>query len=179
MSDNVKRIEDSAERRIREGGYRSFSFREIADEIGIKSSSVHYHFPTKQALASRVAQRYRERTLEKLGDPWQGEPVDLLARLVTVFSDALKQDGRMCLCGALGAESADLPDDVKLEIRRFFDAVLGWLETVYGRQGQNVPQSENRAKAVRLLALLEGAMLLSVTLGDRGLYEQATARIPR
>ena len=37
-----------AQNKVREGGYNNFSFRELAKEVGIKSASVHYHFPTKQ-----------------------------------------------------------------------------------------------------------------------------------
>lgn len=28
-------------------GYNGLSFRELAKEVGIKSASIHYHFPTK------------------------------------------------------------------------------------------------------------------------------------
>lgn len=37
----------AAENKVRLGGYSNFSFRELATEIGIKSASVHYHFPAK------------------------------------------------------------------------------------------------------------------------------------
>ncbi|MEM6512342.1 MAG: TetR/AcrR family transcriptional regulator [Pseudomonadota bacterium] len=178
-SDKARQIEDVAEARIRTGGYRAFSFREIASEIGIKSSSVHYHFPTKVALAARVASRYTDRFMERLGDPWQGETVDLLGRLVGAFRDALREDGKMCLCGALGVESADLPDEVAAETRRFFGKTINWLETVYGRAANGTSRDENRAKAIRLLALLEGALLIALALRDDSLYDLATAKIPR
>ena len=40
---------------------RGFSFRELAADVGVKSSSVHYHFPTKEALAAAVIRRWAER----------------------------------------------------------------------------------------------------------------------
>ena len=43
------------EEMVRRGGYNGFSFREIAKQVGIKSSSVHYHFPTKEDLGVAVA----------------------------------------------------------------------------------------------------------------------------
>jgi TetR/AcrR family transcriptional regulator, transcriptional repressor for nem operon len=54
MSTIAEAIMDAAELRMRGGGFNGFSFREIADDVGIKSSSVHYHFPTKEKLAAAV-----------------------------------------------------------------------------------------------------------------------------
>ena len=48
MNEIVAAIMDAAERRMRIGGFNGFSFREIAADVGVKSSSVHYHFPTKE-----------------------------------------------------------------------------------------------------------------------------------
>ena len=44
-----------AEDKVRKGGYNNFSFREIANEVGIKSASVHYHFKTKADLGAEPA----------------------------------------------------------------------------------------------------------------------------
>ncbi len=60
-------ILDAAERFARTVGYNGFSFRDIAAEIGIKSASVHYHFPTKGDLGAALARRYADRFFERLG----------------------------------------------------------------------------------------------------------------
>lgn len=41
MNETAERLMDLAEARIRQAGYRGFSFRDLAAEIGIKSASVH------------------------------------------------------------------------------------------------------------------------------------------
>jgi hypothetical protein len=51
MNDSAKAIMDAAERHIWAGGLCGFSFRDITAEIGMKSSSVHYHFPPKAKVA--------------------------------------------------------------------------------------------------------------------------------
>ena len=56
MRDVKTAILDAAERRMQIGGFGGFSFREIAADVGIKSSSVHYHFPTKENLAAAVCE---------------------------------------------------------------------------------------------------------------------------
>ena len=45
---------------IRKGGYNSFSFRDLAQKSGIKSSSVHYYFPTKSDLVVELIKNYEK-----------------------------------------------------------------------------------------------------------------------
>jgi AcrR family transcriptional regulator len=67
-------ILDVTERRVRLAGYNGFSFRDVAADAGIKSSSVHYHFPGKELLVDAIAERYTERAREWLGDQAEGAP---------------------------------------------------------------------------------------------------------
>ena len=67
MSEKKDQIVQSATRMIRHGGYNSFSFREIADEVGIKSSSVHHYFRRKEDLAAVVARHYSDAFFDALG----------------------------------------------------------------------------------------------------------------
>jgi len=57
-----------SEVKVRLGGYNNFSFREIANEVGIKSARVHYHFPTKADLGAELAHQYTDAFLGALGD---------------------------------------------------------------------------------------------------------------
>lgn len=63
VRETAQRLMDLAEAHIRDAGYGGFSFRDLAAEIGIKSASVHHHFPTKAILAAAVARRYGDRFL--------------------------------------------------------------------------------------------------------------------
>ncbi|MEM7678447.1 MAG: TetR/AcrR family transcriptional regulator, partial [Myxococcota bacterium] len=69
MEGNQDAILKAAEEMVRQGGYNAFSFRAIADVVGIKSSSVHYYFPTKEDLGVAVAKYYTHRFIESLGEP--------------------------------------------------------------------------------------------------------------
>src|ERR1700676_3710637 len=66
MSDVKTAIMDAAEKRMRLAGFTGFSFREIAADVGIKSSSVHYHFPTKENLAAAVTRSASPNILIKI-----------------------------------------------------------------------------------------------------------------
>src|SRR5580698_2595846 len=111
MGDVKTEIMDAAERRMQQGGFGGFSFREIGADVGIKSSSVHYHFPTKEDLAAAVIRRWAEYTSELICKELEQDP-DLIrvvskACRVTAYTEA-----HMCPCTVLGAASHDLPDRV-------------------------------------------------------------------
>jgi len=48
---------------MRAGGFHACSFREIATDVGIKSASVHHHFPAKADLGAALVARYTARVL--------------------------------------------------------------------------------------------------------------------
>lgn len=166
MSEMKEAILDAAEERIRRAGYSGFSFREIAMDVGVKSSSVHYHFPTKETLAAAVARRYTDRFLQTV-ERQRESGSDIVQAWRQAFRDALARDGRMCLCGAMGATSHDLADEVRNEVKRFF--LLG-IERLIGGGLQ-------RSAAIQVLATLEGAMLAANVLDDPTMFDSGTAAL--
>lgn len=166
VSDTTDAIMDAAEERIRRAGYSGFSFREIAADVGVKSASVHYHFPTKEKLAAAVARRYTDRFLEAVDHQIAGGE-DIVEAWRQVFRVALQRDGRMCLCGALGATSQDLSSEVRDEVKRFF--MLG----IDNLTKAGLP----RNSALHVLAALEGAMLTANVLEDPSLFDNGTAAL--
>lgn len=159
-------ILDAAEARARAGGYHGFSFREIAADVGIKSASVHYYFPTKADLAQAMLERYRLSAMEALGQP--SDAASALERLVALFRQAA-EGNEMCLCGALGVSSATLPVQVQVSAARFTAALAEWLRVT--------PDSETALPIPpeAIVALLEGALLIAVTEGKAEFFERAIA----
>src|SRR5260370_42476709 len=117
-------IMDGAERRMRIGGFNGFSFREIAADVGVKSSSIHYHFPTKEKLAAAVVHRYTDEVAELI-DRELGKYPDPIKVWTRTFRGTLHSDERMCPCTVLGAGSLDLPSEVAGEVGRGFQLVCG------------------------------------------------------
>lgn len=155
----AERILDAAEKKAREGGFGGFSFRELASELGIKSASVHYHFPTKEALGADLVRRYTERIAEILAG---SDPSEGVAPLIGIFRKALYEEDRMCLCGIMGAEGDSLPPLVHAEVARFFSRILEWLQPIVG------------SNASAVLALLEGGLIVAKTTGDRSHFDRAS-----
>jgi len=163
-----------AENKVRSGGYSNFSFRELANEVGIKNSSVHYHFPTKADLGAELAHQYTDNFLAALGDiediKAQGKnPIDIYTGL---FNGALLIDNKMCLCGLLGAQNETLPEKVQIEVKRFFHKNLAWLTAAHEANGEENPQQA----AITTISLLEGAMMISKALNDHSYFKIATAK---
>ena len=164
MSDVATAIMDAAERRMRIGGFSGFSFREIAVDVGIKSSSVHYHFPTKENLAAAVVRRYTDE-VDELIDRELGTGSDPVKTWTRAFRGTLHSEGRMCLCTVLGAASLDLPPELAKEVKRFFKRCLDKL----------VEEGLSAEKAAEFLASITGAMVMAAALGDVDAYDRATS----
>jgi TetR/AcrR family transcriptional regulator, transcriptional repressor for nem operon len=158
------RILDAAEARARVGGYHGFSFRDVAEDVGVKSASIHYHFPTKSDLAAALAQRYTARARQFLGDPKTLGAQAAVARVIGLFRDALERDDKMCLCGLFGAERDTLPQPVADATAAFFTMVLDYLAA-----------SGAGKSATATLATLEGALILARTLQNNEFFEKAIA----
>ncbi|MDD7973487.1 TetR/AcrR family transcriptional regulator [Roseinatronobacter alkalisoli] len=163
MSDTVEAIMDATERRIRAAGYSGFSFREVAADVGVKSASVYYHFPTKSALAAAVARRYNARAVEA-ADAAVLAGQDVVQAWKAIFRRALDDGAKMCLCGSLGATVPDLSPEVVNEVKGFFEAGVASL----------IAGGLTEQRATQVFATLEGAILMASVHGDAGIFERAT-----
>ena len=177
MSDTEQFILNTTEDMIRQGGYNGFSFRNIADVIGIKSSSVHYHFETKEKLGAATTKRYTENFMTALGNPEQikADGVNPVVYYITAFRNAIISDKGMCLCGILGTETSMLPESIVVELKNFFDKNVEWLENAYRHIGYS--EDGLKGKALQTLSLLEGAMIISTTTKDLAGFDLATKQL--
>ena len=168
MSETAERLMDLAETHIRESGYGGFSFRDLAAQIGIKSASVHHHFPTKAIMVAAVARRYSERFFAKVMPEPGAKTVDAVEMYKSAFREAFLEDGNMCLFGVLGTEAGVLSQEISDEILGFFRRCINDLARRIGG-----PDAEVRA--FHVLATLEGAMVLARTYGTIEAFDQAVA----
>ncbi len=173
--DSATQILDIAERRMRQTGYNAVSYRDIAAEMGIKSASLHYHFPKKEDLGAALTRRYSKNFSGALHDISSREPTPeaRIKAFVDIYSTALKQRRLVCLCAVLGAESEGLPDRVNVEIKSFFDQNIGWLTQQYEALGKASPA--NHAKTA--LSLLSGAMVISASSHDNSIFDAAAQSV--
>lgn len=170
MSGTAERLMDLAEAHIRDGGYTGFSFRNLAAEVGIKSASVHHHFPTKAKMAAAIARRYGDRFLASVAPLPNESAEDAISAYRSAFRAALDQDGRMCLCGVLSAEAGVLAPEVTAEVQLFFRRCVDDLAGRIG--GLNALR-----RAFHVMATLEGGMILARAYADIDAFDQATSAL--
>ena len=168
MSDVRAAIMNAAERRMQQGGFGGFSFREIAADVDIKSSSVHYHFPTKEDLAAAVIRRWAEYTSELIDKELEKDP-DPIRVWTKAFRGTAFSEAHMCPCTVLGAASQDLPEQVAKEVKGFFKMC----------QDKLVAEGLSPSKAAEVLSTITGALVVANALGDTAEYDRATRDLLR
>ena len=133
MAETKHLLMDAAEIGIRQKGYNAVSFRELADELGIKSASVHYYFRKKEDLGLALVRRYQSRFFEALDKRAEAatSPAGKIAAFCETYRDALVSSEAICLGGMLGAETCSLPDKLAVEVSAFFEANIRWLEAEF------------------------------------------------
>ena len=151
-------------------GFNSFSYADIATELGVTKASLHYHFPGKAELGQALLARYTERfseALTRIDADVPDAPMKLEA-YARLYADVLRGK-RMCMCGMLAAEYQTLPGPMRKVVIRFFDDNQRWLAGVVeqGRADGSLSltgSADDTAQSI--LSTLEGAMLIARPYGN-------------
>lgn len=170
-------IMDAAQLTVQALGYNALSFRELAKEVGVKSSSVHYHFPTKGDLGAALARRYTDGAAAFMHDLLASnlDPATCARRYTDAFRAALENQNRMCLCGIMNAEHEALPLEVRVEVDRFTDVNVAWWAALLARVDPAASAAALQKKAVAVFGAIAGAQLVARGHGDITLYDRSIA----
>lgn len=174
------KIMQYALKHIRTAGVQGFSFRQLADEIGIKSASVHYHFPTKSDLIFAVAQEYRRNYTDWLGEPKLDNtpPKENLQRYICGFRTEMLEVKQMCLFGMLGHSRELLDEKTESEVDLFFAFNKAWLAKVIGQVYEERSEKPPTKKKIEQMAMfmhsvMDGALFISRSVKDDDYFEGA------
>ena len=171
-SETAEQILDLAETLIQTRGYSAFSYQDIADSLGIRKASIHYHFASKAELGVAVVDRYIERFGAALVSIAEDEKQSSLAMLdfyVQPYLQFASTPDRVCLSGALAGEMMALPPEVRARVDHFFRTHQLWLTKILKR---GVARGEFRLAAPApkvarfIFGALQGALLVKRTTGD-------------
>lgn len=183
-SSKSEEILSVAQNLIQTKGYNGFSYRDVAAAIGIKSASVHYHFPTKGDLGEAATAQYSEQFAQALTSITQSASSarERLESYAGLFRGTLVEGDRLCMCGMLAGEVETVPEAVRAEVARFFEDQTLWLTEVVQAgidsgeilPSEILPSVEAETWAIAFLSSLEGSMLVSRGFGNCKHFDIAT-----
>lgn len=162
---------DQAQALVQTRGYNAFSYKDLAASIGIRTASIHYHFPTKGDLGLALMRRYTA-DLETLLDALDQRRTSAKARLrglMDAYAETETQ-GAICLCGSLASDQETLREDLSQAVTAYLSATLAWVEKTLesgAAAGDFTLSAKPTDIAASLVAGLQGALLLSRA-ADRG-----------
>ena len=176
-SDTRSTLIDAALGKVRRQGYSAFSYADLAEAAGLRKPSIHHHFPTKEDLGVEMVKTYSERFAEDLAriDAAHGGALERLRAYARLYRHGLGEE-QGCLCGVLASEVAVLPPRVQAGVRQFFQLNLRWLERTLqaGVAGRELGRTaEPRRDARTVLATLQGAMLVALSLQQPAAFDHA------
>lgn len=174
MTEMTERLLDAAEAAVRARGYHAVSFRELADELGIKSASVHYYYRQKEDLGLALIARYRLRFFAAV-DRATANASHFEARLrafASVYRASLMRSESICLGGMLGAECSGLPPSLAAAVAEFFTANIDWL---VASMDVRQPLRKRRERATTIVATLQGAMMIAISMKNDRHFDAAIA----
>jgi TetR/AcrR family transcriptional regulator, transcriptional repressor for nem operon len=151
--DTKQFILDTAETLILTRGYNGFSYKDIADVVGIRKASIHHHFPSKEDLGTAFVARYFDRL-----EQWQKTVAPLsvslkLASFLKMYQHVSDNAEKICPLGMLTAEYPTLPQSMQENLRHLLGELDQWLVQVVA-QGQAegylrpVPEATILAKVI-------------------------------
>ena len=169
-TDLQSRIESIAARLFITHGYNGVSYLDIARELGISHSNIHYYFRTKPVLANAVLASVAKETLAAMEGVWAEREASLFDKFVAMRGWAHEQylqfnpggkGGR--LWGLLARFSMDA-DSLTDEMRRLIRATLRKIEEHIAAGIQaTLDNGELRAEAPVDGITLQIASLISAT----------------
>ncbi|WP_260554198.1 TetR/AcrR family transcriptional regulator [Coxiella burnetii] len=157
-----------AETLIQTKGYNAFSYRDIAAQVGIKTASIHYHFPTKADLGKAVVKHHINGLSAELENLINAPKISYRNKLSLFFDRIFEitylSERKMCLGGMLASDVLTLPDSIQQEVRDFFHQIEEWLKRLLRqgvKQGEFYLIKDVKLEAAIILSTLEGALLLA------------------
>ncbi|CAM4185222.1 TetR family transcriptional regulator [Bordetella tumbae] len=154
---------------IRRRGYNGFSYRDLADHVGVKTASIHYYFPAKDDLLIAVIDKYAVQVHAMLHGIDKSVPAnERLARYAALFRGG--PTDQICLCGMLAADFASLSDRARQSVQAFFRMHETWLSEVVAagvEDGSLKSCGDTAADGRWLFAAFQGALMGSRLFQDQ------------
>ena len=162
-ADRRRALVAAAYRRIATDGFEGLRTRDIASDVGVNIATLHYYFPSKEALIRSVIGFAIQRFTETM--PGDGSPLDQLRGHLRALARLLKEDQQ--LWAVMGELVLRAPRDE--DLGRIFRQTDGYwhrtLRDLIGRcieQGAVDPTLDPDDTAALMIAAIKGLSLPTV-----------------
>ena len=161
-----------AQRFLQHRGFHGFSYRHLAEALGVKTAAIHYHFKTKGELGIELVSHIRRWFQQWAADADSSiaSPKARLDAFYEMHAKFLDKESASPY-GVLEAEYTTLPDSMRGEVRALASEIHGWIARTL-RQGADARDLSFRGdaddQALAVGAAVQGALLISRAFGERG-----------
>ena len=166
---------DTAALLFRRQGYAATGVNQILETAGVKAGSLYHHFPDgKQELAAAVVDSVGGGIEQQLRRFLAGEVsvADIVDGWIDTLAARLAGDRRDgCPIEPIATESVHASPEVRAASARVFS---GWCNAVADRlRADGWPHDDADQTALAVIALIEGALMLSRIAGDAAALNSA------
>lgn len=166
---------DRAQLLVQQRGYNAFSYKDLAEAIGIRTASIHYHFPAKADLGLALMERYLATLETGLAtiDSTHRTNQAKLESFIKLYRTT-EASGAICLCGSLASDRETLPEPLQDAVSAYLDRSEAWVAekvTEGVRLGEFKFSGQPEDVAATLLSGLQGGLILSRARGGRPLLD--------
>ncbi|PZP41997.1 MAG: TetR/AcrR family transcriptional regulator [Pseudopedobacter saltans] len=119
-------ILQTADQLMMEKGYNAFSFYDIAEKVGIKTASIHYHFPAKKDLGIAIITQHKDELVQVFEKYAERSPVDKLELFFKIYT-RVKQNHHVCIMGSLASDVNTISEDMRDTLQDFCQFFMDWL----------------------------------------------------
>ncbi len=162
MENRKSQIIELALRNIREKGYLSFSYDDLAKELRVTKASIHYHFMKKEDLGLAVCTNLKE-GLEKSYLNIQQAQINIEDKPWEFISRRAKQIGNneVCPLSSLQADFNFLPVTMQESVRQLSQMEIDYLEKLFEdskKEGRLQITFDTGALAAVVISSVKGAL---------------------
>jgi TetR/AcrR family transcriptional repressor of lmrAB and yxaGH operons len=166
---------ESAASLFRRQGYAATGVNQILATADVKAGSLYHHFPDGKAELAAAVVDAAGQTIEGLLRRFLGSrrpPADIVDTWIDLLAEGLNGDYRDgCPIEPIATESVSASPQVRAGSARAF---AGWCAAVADRLASDGwPPDEAKQTALAVIALIEGALILSKIAGDRSALDAA------
>lgn len=183
-SNTKSRILDEAEVLLQVSGYNGFSYKDIAEKLGVKNAAIHYHFAAKSDLGEAVVRRFRERFekwRERYEKRYENNEVKQLEGFIAIPRSYARNSRVACPIAALEREFEILPEGMREQTKLLDSEMLSWLTNLLAKgksSGVFTFEDDVVSKSLMVFAALQGASMM-VSAGGPQLFEKVVKQIKR